>query len=1225
MTDNKSLSPAPAAVSAGGAAAVPSRRFPLLLLVCLMLIITGVGYFVYSRLQQSETLQIQQNLAAIANLKLDQVNGWMSRNKTNVEVVSNNSLTADRVEKWLRRGARPDADAQWLHSRLEFIRKHYSYSELSLLDVDGKILMTTGKDLPDMSVHQALLRQASDQKQPVLGDLHWKAHPDGATSISLPMAAPLTPSDAGGAVVGYFWVEFDIENFLFPLIESWPTPSRTAETLIVRRDGDDVLYLNEMRNKKGTALKLRLPADHPTLATAQAVRGATGFISGTDNEGDAVIGYASAIPGTPWLMVAQIDTKEVYAPIRNMTLAITATTLVLLLISGFLLFLWWRQRKAQYQAAQLQSELNRQFLAQQNEYLSKYANDIILLRNKDHIIVEANDRAEAAYRYPRSQLIGKKLTELVVDKEEFDRRLHRILENRSLVFESVHRRSDGTVFPVEVSARVITRGQEIFIQDIIRDITDRKESEARERRLTNIYRALGEANSAILHIESESESELFRLVCKIAVDYGDMVLAWIGIPNAGNRFEPIACDGSAVRYLDNIVITTSADDPEGQGPTGRSYREGKAVVAYDFTNNGLTAPWTERARQYGIRSSSSFPIMRSGRPYAVFTVYSNLPNAFEEEIVQLLEKMAGNISFALDNIDRETLRKRAEEELKLASMVYQDSSEAMMVTDADKRIIAVNRAFEQITGYKNDEVIGKNPRILKSDRHDPLFFKDMWDQVAADGSWKGELWNKKKNGDLFAALLSINTIHDRSGLAHRYIGLLSDITEKKQSEDLIWSHANFDNLTGLPNRRMFRENLQQEIRKARRARMPLALMFMDLDGFKDVNDTLGHDMGDILLKEAAQRLNDCMRDSDTVARLGGDEFTVILTELHDSGNVDRVARHILKTLSDPFTLGDEVAYVSASIGITLYPNDATEIEDLIKNADQAMYAAKNEGKNRYHYFTPAMQEEAITRMHLINDLRNALDGNQFEIVYQPIVELSSGSIHKAEALIRWQHPTRGLINPIEFISAAEDTGMIASFGDWVFHQAAVQVATWREQYHPAFQISVNISPVQFRNEGIDPLAWFDHLQSLGLPGQGIVVEITEGLLLDASPKVTDQLLMLRDAGIEVALDDFGTGYSSLSYLKKFDIDYLKIDRAFVRNLTASSDDLALCEAIIVMAHKLNIKVIAEGIETEEQRKLLAGAGCDYGQGFLFSKPVPAEAFESLLKASPFACQELLEI
>ena len=436
--------------------------------------------------------------------------------------------------------------------------------------------------------------------------------------------------------------------------------------------------------------------------------------------------------------------------------------------------------------------------------------------------------------------------------------------------------------------------------------------------------------------------------------------------------------------------------------------------------------------------------------------------------------------------------------------------------------------------------------------------------------------------------------------------------ESIESNEVLTQIALYDFLTGLPNRRLFHDHLKIEISKTRRANLPLALLFLDLDGFKDVNDTLGHDMGDVLLKEAAERLRKCIRESDTVARLGGDEFTVILSELQSLRHIGTVTDNILKVLSEPFQLGEETVYVSASIGITLFPQDATEVDDLIRNADQAMYSAKQEGKNRYHYFTAAMQEEAIRKMRIINDLRGALEANQFEIVYQPIVEMTTGIVQKAEALIRWQHPTKGLINPVDFISAAEDTGMISAFGNWIFHEAARQATLWREKYHTEFQISVNISPTQFKKEGIDPSDWLNHLKDLDLPGQGIVVEITEGLLLDSNPKVLDQLLMLRDAGIEVALDDFGTGYSSLSYLKKFDIDYLKIDQAFVQNLSADSDDMALCEAIIVMAHKLGLKVIAEGVETGEQRILLASAGCDYGQGYLFSRPVTKDDFESLL-------------
>jgi diguanylate cyclase (GGDEF)-like protein/PAS domain S-box-containing protein len=557
-------------------------------------------------------------------------------------------------------------------------------------------------------------------------------------------------------------------------------------------------------------------------------------------------------------------------------------------------------------------------------------------------------------------------------------------------------------------------------------------------------------------------------------------------------------------------------------------------------------------------------------------------------------------------------RKRAEEEMQLASLVYNTSSEAMMVTDLEGVIITVNPAFTQVTGYSAEEVIGQTPRVLRSGRHDQAFYQAMWSELILTGQWQGEVWDRRKNGEIYPKWVVINTASGGDGAPLRRVALFSDITEKKNSEEVIWQQANFDALTGLPNRQMFSDRLEQEVKKAHRADLRMALLFLDLDRFKEVNDTLGHDMGDQLLKEAARRLTTCVRESDTVARLGGDEFTVVLGELDDPASAERVAQAILRELARPFHLGGEDVYVTASIGVTFYPEDAGDMDALLKHADQAMYAAKSQGRNRYSYFTASMQELAQARMRLTSDLRGALAGQQLRVFYQPIVELASGAVHKAEALIRWQHPSRGLVSPAEFIPVAEDTGMIVAIGDWVFYEVVRQVEKWRAVYCEQFQISVNKSPVQFRSEGSSHAPWIEHLGRVGLPGQSIVVEITEGLLMEASGIVSDHLLGFRDAGVQVSLDDFGTGYSSLSYLKKFDIDYLKIDQSFVRNLGADSEDLALCESIIAMAHKLGIKVIAEGVETAAQRDLLAQAGCDYAQGYLYSRPVPAEAFEQLL-------------
>ncbi len=563
-----------------------------------------------------------------------------------------------------------------------------------------------------------------------------------------------------------------------------------------------------------------------------------------------------------------------------------------------------------------------------------------------------------------------------------------------------------------------------------------------------------------------------------------------------------------------------------------------------------------------------------------------------------------------------TERKRAEEELRLYALVLQNSSEGMMVLDSERHIIAVNPAFSVITGHSLEEVQGEPPSMLRPENLEDSLLRAVWSTLSTSGKWQGEVWDTRKDGTDIALSLSINTVNHVDGSIQRYIALLSDVTEKKRSQELIWRQANFDTLTRLPNRNMFRDRMEQEIKKSDRSGHPLGLLLIDLDQFKEVNDTLGHDVGDQLLQEAARRISTCVRATDTVARLGGDEFCVLLSQLADATHVEDVAQKIIRSLALPFLLANETIYVSASIGITLYPGDATDMETLIKNADQAMYAAKNKGRNRSSYFTQSLQEEAQLRLRLISDLRRALEAKQFRVYFQPIVDMVTGRIHKVEALIRWLHPEHGMVGPQKFIPLAEETGLINEIGDWVFQESVRWVKRWRDLYAADFQVSVNKSPAQFRVEGnLFAASWLGHLKNEELLGKHIVIEITEGLLLNAENDVTDKLLKFRDAGIQVALDDFGTGYSSLSYLKKFDIDYLKIDQSFVRDLETDVNDMAVSEAIIVMAHKLGLKVIAEGVETEGQRRLLAAAGCDYAQGFLFARPLPPEELEELLKAT----------
>ena len=475
-----------------------------------------------------------------------------------------------------------------------------------------------------------------------------------------------------------------------------------------------------------------------------------------------------------------------------------------------------------------------------------------------------------------------------------------------------------------------------------------------------------------------------------------------------------------------------------------------------------------------------------------------------------------------------------------------------------------------------------------------------------DGSWKWVL----SRGMVVS--------RDAQGQPLRMIGTHTDITQRKHAEELIWHQAHIDALTGLPNRRMLRQRLNEALAHARQTESALAVVFMDLDNFKQVNDTLGHHEGDALLVEAAHRIQQHMGRTDTLARMGGDEFTLVLAGL--PAGADPVALlgprldGLLDALQQPYLLGQSEVFVSASMGLAMYPADASQIEDLLRHADQALYAAKGAGRNRWCVFTPAMQAAAQWRARLDADLRTALEAGQLSVAYQPIVNMLSGRVCKAEALLRWHHPELGAISPAQFIPVAETSGQILALGDWVFTQAAHQVRHWRSVLDAEFQVSVNKSPLQCHRSPALSSRWVDELAQMGLPCSSLCIEITEGLLLDTHPDVTRHLGELRAAGTTVSLDDFGTGYSSLTYLQKLDIDCLKIDQSFVRNLSPGSTDLTLCKAIIAMAHELGMLVVAEGVETEQQHQLLMEAGCDHGQGYWYGRPMPPSQFEAWVRA-----------
>lgn len=528
--------------------------------------------------------------------------------------------------------------------------------------------------------------------------------------------------------------------------------------------------------------------------------------------------------------------------------------------------------------------------------------------------------------------------------------------------------------------------------------------------------------------------------------------------------------------------------------------------------------------------------------------------------------------------------------------------------DENLKTIYWNEASSDLYGYSRSDAIGKSlldliiPDNLKEE---VLEHHRQWLEKGIPIP-ASELELQHRDGHLIPVYSSHVMLGSGTTGKEMYCIDIS-LAEQKRVNAELTQLAQYDPLTQLPNRRTSSDRLDQMMKRADRSGHKVAVMMIDLDHFKEVNDTLGHDQGDRVLQQATARLETCIRETDTVARLGGDEFLIILESASEISAIERVARTILQKMSEPFTLNETLSYLSASIGITFYPDDATNKDALLKNADQAMYAAKQRGRNRFHYFTREMQEFAQHRRNMLNDLRCAISREQLEIHYQPIVDLDTAEIHKAEALLRWNHPS-GQIPPADFIPLAEEAGLISEIGDWVFAEVSRQSASWRHQYQRDIQLSVNTSSAQYRNEHYCGEQWFKDMAEQGMKAASLCVEITESLLLEPDESALKKLLTLRDKGIEVSLDDFGTGYCSLAYLKQFHIDYLKIDRSFIQNIQPHNSDLVLCEAMIVMAHTLGIKVIAEGVETEQQRQLLLDMGCDFAQGYFYSRPLSAERF-----------------
>lgn len=899
------------------------------------------------------------------------------------------------------------------------------------------------------------------------------------------------------------------------------------------------------------------------------------------------------------------------------------------------------------------------------------------------------------------------------------------------------RHKDGHWVWILDRGRLIERGpagEPVLMLGTHIDISQRKAYEAEMRRMARLYASLSETNQAIVRVTDQEV--MFQKICDIAVEHGGFSLAWIGLPGKQQHTIEVVASSGESGYLQGIQINTNPEQSKIHGPTAQAYLSGEYQIVNDFAHHEKTAPWHERAAQFNIGASAAFPLQRNGTVFGVLNIYASEPGFFQQKEIGLLEEMAADIGFGVENFNRilelarsearfhaiadgisdaivmadpqrkiewinpafvtifgyeldeikgqatEVLYENVEEYHRQGQLRYNTEASAdsdryevryrrkdsevfigetmgtplqsaageligyvalirdvtgeleiqeqlriaaasfevengIMITDSELIIERVNQAFTRITGYQADEVRGLTPRLLRSGQHSKDFYDQMWKEINEEGFWEGEIWNRKKSGDIYPEWLTISVVRNDAGEVTHYIGSFSDITERKAAEQHIHQLAFYDPLTQLANRRLFIDRVEHALLTSKRNSQEGAVLMLDLDHFKVLNDTQGHHAGDQLLIEVGKRLREHVRDADTVARFGGDEFVVLLEDLgRDNDNAINAANQIAAKIQDkllkPYNLDELHDYrATSSMGVVVFDGRGISVEELLKQADVALYEAKAAGRNAVRFFNPEMQNKVDHRARLENALSKALELNEFVLNFQPQVDVNEKLIG-AEALLRWVPTDSGeMVSPADFIPLTEDTGLIVPIGYWVLETACRQLRQWQHQYpQQHFNLAVNISARQFhQRDFVDRLR--EIIRDSGVEPAGLKLELTESVVLDDIKYVVDRLNKLRDLGIGTSMDDFGTGYSSLSYLQRLPIEQLKIDTSFVRDIVQSENDAAIVRAIIAMGHSLGLTIVAEGVETQEQKKYLSSFDCDVYQGYLFGKPMLVEEFDKL--------------
>jgi len=843
-----------------------------------------------------------------------------------------------------------------------------------------------------------------------------------------------------------------------------------------------------------------------------------------------------------------------------------------------------------------------------------------IVLDHDFTTREVNPAAERIFGFSRAELVGRSPFDLIVPEsarplvESFLQGLAQGDETLRGVNENLTR--DGRTILCEWHDTPLRNesGKLIGLLAMVREVTEELRAEESLLRLNRTLKVLSRCNETL--VRATDEKALLHGVCDILVTLGGYLLAWVGFPrrDAAQTIKVAAHAGENGDYLQTLQLSWG-DNEQGRGPTALAIREGKTVVSRQPGTDPRFPHLRAMIDDLDISAMISLPLRSGGESLGALTICSADAEAFDQEEVKLLSELAEDLAYGIASLRTAAARQQAEESLRLRNRAIEASSNGIMICDAarpETPILYVNPAFEHITGYGAGEVLGRSPRFLSGADHDQKGLIDVRESVRLGLEVETVVRNYRKDGSLFWNELSVAPVRDAAGRLTHFVGIVDDVTERKRYEEQLEHQANFDPLTDLANRNLLADRLQQSLVYADRSQRLVAVLLLDLDRFKIVNESLGHGQGDLLLQQVAERLAECVRDADTVARLGGDEFVIALAEVAEAGDVGLVVQKIRNVLARPFTVAGREIYITASIGISLYPADGQDGESLIRHADIAMYRSKEEGRNTFRFFSPEMNLRIMETLDLEVDLRRALERQEFVLHYQPKVDIDSGRITGCEALVRWQHPEKGMIPPGAFIPLAEETGLIVPLGDWVLRTACSQNRQWQRDGLPPIFVATNLSARQFLETDLVETVQRT-LRETDLEPRYLSLEVTESLIMKDPAGAAETMRRIRDLGVGLCLDDFGTGYSSLNYLRHFPVGCLKIDRSFITDVTTDVSAAAVATSVVAIAHSLGLVAVAEGVETKEQLDFLCHCGCDSFQGFYFSKPLPAEAFAALAR------------